>query len=197
MLAKMQNYIGETIRPHWCTSPPKDFGEKSHGKLKADEILSLFTFDLVVAVAQLFAKKWDFESHTRRYRIFQSTILLGVIVRITTSLRTTAWHASAFESCMLDYARLLRELFPKTNLKPNHHMAFHVPDLLMRFGPPRGWWMFPFERIIGRLQKIKTNNKPGECRDAIYTKSGLLTCVIYPRSKRINVARHILCGRKS
>lgn len=162
MLSQMQEFIQETKRPHWCTSPPKDFGEKSHGKLKADEISALFTFDVVVAVAQLLVKKTDFEKKTRNFKLFRATILLGTIVRITTSFRTSAWHVEAFQDIMKEYALLLRDLFPEMSLVPNHHMALHLPDLFMRFGPPRAWWAFPFERIIGRLQNIPTNNKAGK-----------------------------------
>ncbi|KAG2148241.1 uncharacterized protein EDB93DRAFT_1085087 [Suillus bovinus] len=32
----------------------------------------------------------------------------------------------------------------------------------MYYGPMHGWWMFPFERIIGALQKTNTNYKIGE-----------------------------------
>jgi hypothetical protein len=32
----------------------------------------------------------------------------------------------------------------------------------MRYGPVHGWWMFPFERVIGALQKTNTNYKIGK-----------------------------------
>ncbi|KAG2048976.1 hypothetical protein BDR06DRAFT_975564 [Suillus hirtellus] len=33
---------------------------------------------------------------------------------------------------------------------------------LLRYGPMHGWWMFPFERVIGGLQKTNMNYKIGE-----------------------------------
>jgi hypothetical protein len=33
--------------------------------------------------------------------------------------------------------------------------------MLLRFGPIHGWWMFPFERVIGLLQQFNTNSEMG------------------------------------
>jgi len=34
-------------------------------------------------------------------------------------------------------------------------------EYLRRFGPVHGWWTFPFERLIGMLERIPTNFKIG------------------------------------
>ncbi|KIJ09587.1 hypothetical protein PAXINDRAFT_87272, partial [Paxillus involutus ATCC 200175] len=44
----------------------------------------------------------------------------------------------------------------------NHHASLHMNEFLLRYGPMHGWWMFPFERIIGTLQKTNTNHKIGK-----------------------------------
>lgn len=73
---------------------------------------------------------------------------------------------------MRAYLASVRRLFPETNLVPNHHNALYIGEMLLRFGPAHGWWMFPFERLIGLLQKVNTNNKIGmNCA----THSGTLT----------------------
>jgi hypothetical protein len=41
-------------------------------------------------------------------------------------------------------------------------MAFHLHEYLILFGPVHAWWTFPFERIIGKLQRIPTSEKIGE-----------------------------------
>ncbi|KAK0493798.1 hypothetical protein EDD18DRAFT_1077960 [Armillaria luteobubalina] len=41
--------------------------------------------------------------------------------------------------------------------RPNVHAAFHLYNFLLSFGPVISWWCFPFECLIGSLQKINTN----------------------------------------
>ncbi|KAJ6484909.1 hypothetical protein C8R45DRAFT_829718 [Mycena sanguinolenta] len=41
------------------------------------------------------------------------------------------------------------------------HAAFHIYDFILLFGPVVDWWCFPFERLIGTLQKINTNDHVG------------------------------------
>jgi len=58
----------------------------------------------------------------------------------------------------------LYELHPHTaahRKRPNVHAAFHIYDFLLLFGPVMSWWTFPFEHLIGVLQRINTNNKIG------------------------------------
>jgi hypothetical protein len=88
-------------------------------------------------------------------------MLLAVAIRWGTSHKTSTTHAEQYMTNMHAYLTSLLELFPDMALRPNHHAALHLGPLLLRFGPTRGWWMFPFERVIGLLQKINTNNKMG------------------------------------
>ena len=60
------------------------------------------------------------------------------------------------------YLKTVLELCPNQQLHPIHHNALHLSKFLLRFGPVHGWWMFPFERLIGILQKINTNSKMGK-----------------------------------
>jgi hypothetical protein len=46
--------------------------------------------------------------------------------------------------------------------RQNPHAAFHIYDFLLLFGPALNWWCFPTERLIGKLQKLNTNGRPGE-----------------------------------
>jgi hypothetical protein len=38
-------------------------------------------------------------------------------------------------------------------------MATHLHDFLILFGPVRNWWTFPFERLIGHLQRLPQNHR--------------------------------------
>ena len=70
-------------------------------------------------------------------------------------------HAELYLKNMCSYLSGLKELFPEYTLHPNHHMALHLFDYLLLYGPVHSWWTFPFERLIGILQHISTNYKIG------------------------------------
>lgn len=65
---------------------------------------------------------------------------------------------------MKAYLDGLRELIPDYQFRPNHHMALHLPEYLTWFGPVHGWWTFPFERLIGLIQRLPNNSKMGRYR---------------------------------
>ncbi|KAJ4476287.1 hypothetical protein C8R41DRAFT_869747 [Lentinula lateritia] len=44
---------------------------------------------------------------------------------------------------------------------PTHHLAFHIFDGMNNFSGVRNWWLFPFENLIGKLQRIPTNHITG------------------------------------
>lgn len=154
--------IMQTRRPVWQESPPPHLGTKSQGKLKADQWRTFIEFDLPVTLVQL----WVTDSATagndnRQYKIVENTMHLAIALRWATTHHTSQGHVDEYMHHMRAYLRTLRELFPAKSLKPNHHNALYLGEMLLRFGPARGWWMFPFERVIGLLQKFNTNNKMG------------------------------------
>ncbi|KAK0211557.1 hypothetical protein IW262DRAFT_1280913 [Armillaria fumosa] len=75
---------------------------------------------------------------------------------------------------MKKWADGLFEIHPHTkaqNSKPNVHASFHLYDFLLLFGPVYSWWTFPFERLIGTLQKINTNDHVGGALEATVLQS--------------------------
>ncbi|KAG6805757.1 hypothetical protein H0H93_004167 [Arthromyces matolae] len=46
----------------------------------------------------------------------------------------------------------------KHKKRPNVHASLHLEEFLLLFGPVTSWWCFPFERLIGQIQKINTND---------------------------------------
>lgn len=166
-------HLRETLkginRPSWQRAPPSNLGEAAHGKLKADQWRTCMEFDLPVFLAQA----WSSDSEPadsknmkvrRRRKLVESTMLLAMAIRWGTSHRTSRTHADQYTKCMEGYLKTLIELYPTIDLRPSHHAALHIGECLLRFGPMHGWWMFPFERVIGHLQKYNTSNKAGECR---------------------------------
>jgi hypothetical protein len=166
-LKQLQKDIDSTIRPEYRQAPPRDLGNPGHGKLKADQWKTSIEFDIPVSIAQLWSKETsppgqDQDVTARRDQVFQSIMHLAVAMCWGTSYRTSGHHSQLFEENMTEYLQLLLELYPNIQFRPNHHVALHVGPLLTQLGPVHSWWMFPFERVIGILQKINTNSKMGK-----------------------------------
>lgn len=70
-------------------------------------------------------------------------------------------RAEAIEIHLKKYLSEIRELFPDARPSTNQHVSLHLPFFLKQFGPVHSWWTFPFERLIGVLQQLPTNNKSG------------------------------------
>ncbi|KAF5315994.1 hypothetical protein D9758_018719 [Tetrapyrgos nigripes] len=68
----------------------------------------------------------------------------------------------------------LRTIHPHTREHaphPNIHAAGHIYDFLIRYGPILNWWCFLFERLVGALQKINTNDNIGGVMESTIIKS--------------------------
>jgi hypothetical protein len=161
-LRQIRKDIASTIRPGWQTGPPPNFGSPAHGKPKADQWRSSIEFDIPVSLVQLWAACADILDDDRRQKLVESTMFLATAIRWATSYRTSQRHADEYMKNMRAYLKSLCDLFPEMKLRPNHHNALYLGEFLLRFGPVHGWWMFPFERLIGLLQKVNTNKKMGK-----------------------------------
>jgi hypothetical protein len=179
-LANIRKHIGETTRPSWMNKPPKNLGEASHGKLKADEWRMCMEFDLPVSLAQQWSVTTDGLSHgeklqQRRRDLLESTFLLASATRVASSHTTSELHAILYTNLMHKYLTSIKKLISTPKLRPNHHMALHLGKFLLRFGPMHGWWMFPFERVIGILQHINTNSRQGKESTCFQHKNSTFT----------------------
>jgi hypothetical protein len=76
--------------------------------------------------------------------------------------------ADGYLSSIHHYVDGLNRLHPDVQLHSIHHMAFHVYDFLRLFGPVHSWWCFPFERLIGKLQRTTHNHRFGELEGTIH-----------------------------
>ncbi|KAJ7820136.1 hypothetical protein B0H13DRAFT_382951, partial [Mycena leptocephala] len=56
-------------------------------------------------------------------------------------------------------------------LTPNFHLATHTDLFIWAFGPGYAWWVFPFERHLGRLGRFKTNGHSGGELEATMMRS--------------------------
>jgi hypothetical protein len=74
----------------------------------------------------------------------------------------TPIRATSFRSHIVAWINDLKKLHPHANHHTYHHLAVHIYDFLLLFGPVQSWWCFPFERLIGLLQRLPHNHKFGE-----------------------------------
>ncbi|RDX47419.1 hypothetical protein OH76DRAFT_1456796 [Lentinus brumalis] len=147
VLRELQKDIKQAFLPSWLEKPPSNIGEASHGKLKADHWRTLCTVSMVITLEE-----------TEALECFMHLV---AAVDLATRRTMSADRANAYDSHMEMYLRRLRTLY-NANLTPNHHLALHLKDFLLLFGPTHGWWAFPFERYNGLLQRLKTNSKPSD-----------------------------------
>ena len=163
-LKSIQNDIASTVRPRWHAAPPANLGHVSHGKLKADEWRSCFEFDIPVSLLRIETQRIASGKQTDEYRakLVHSTFLLAIAIRWATSNRTSTKHIEGYTTAIKNYLKMLKDLRPNQRFRPNHANALLIGNYLRLYGPVRGWWMFPFERVIGELQRSNTNNKLGE-----------------------------------
>ncbi|KAG2073508.1 hypothetical protein BDR04DRAFT_1010610 [Suillus decipiens] len=147
-------------RPSWHWGSPKNLGDAEHGKLKAEQWRLAIEFDLPVTLIKL----WGVNSggEERKQKLAHSTMLLTMAIRWGMLHVTSTHHTQQYRKYMKAYLECIRDVFPGHSFCPNHHACLHIDEFLLRYGPMHGWWMFPFERIIGGLQKTITNHKIGE-----------------------------------
>ncbi|PPR02024.1 hypothetical protein CVT26_008718 [Gymnopilus dilepis] len=174
--------LEQMLTPSWVTSVPSRLGQPSHGKLKADQWRVLGTTHLAISLVRLWALTETNDARSRRcYELLHVTQCLISAIIVASSHTVTTGSAETYLTYMLEYLNGIKRLFPEYRLKPNHHMALHVHKYLLLFGPMHSWWTFPFERLVGGLQRVPHNGKPSEMEGTIaraYTRMGNLQRLI-------------------
>ncbi|MBW0542284.1 hypothetical protein O181_081999 [Austropuccinia psidii MF-1] len=66
-----------------------------------------------------------------------------------------------FSQAYNTYQTTSNVLFPNVRTTPNHHYAMHIPKQVSRWGPLNGISKYGGERLVGILQKLKTNSLNG------------------------------------
>jgi len=92
------------------------------------------------------------------------TMALVQAVHIACARSMTIKWAVAYRSFIGIWVSELKIHHPSVDHRPNCHMSIHIYEFLLSFGRVHSWWCFPFERLIGQLQRLPTNNKFGACR---------------------------------
>lgn len=157
-------------RPAHIPSVPKNFGEAKAGSIKANEWKWLSILHIPVALVI----RWgdndglpppvDDSDAGYLLKALDHTMALFQATMIACRQVMTTDRAEAYRRQMEYWTENLWPLFPHVrggNSRPNIHAGFHIYDFLLLFGPVMSWWCFPFERLIGVIQKINTNDHKG------------------------------------
>jgi hypothetical protein len=161
----VQQVVRTTAVPTWFQSVPSTVGDAAAGTLKAAEWRSLATLYLPLALVSIWG---DGTSHSSQEvaqtlrKLLDHTMILCIATQLTCSRTMTPNHNQLIRRCLSTYVEQLKTLYPRFAPRPNHHMAQHIPDFLDDFGPVHSWWCFPFENLIGVLQRLPHNHKSGE-----------------------------------
>ena len=158
-LGRVHEVIRNTSMPLWFTSVPKNFGDQAAGTIKADEWRSLITVYIPIVLISL----WGADTPQADLKlILDNTMDLVSAVYLACSRAMSSERAVAYCLCIANYVGNLKHIHPTFGLRPNHHASFHIYDYLVLFGPVHSWWTFPFERLIGILQRLSSNHKHSE-----------------------------------
>lgn len=162
----IQEVIKNTSTPSWVNSVPKNYGEANAGTIKADEWRILSTIYLPIAFTTL----WGYENgrypgkNNHTLQILDHTMALFQAVIIMCSDAMSVDRATRYRELIKHWIADLHRLHPETlkhKNRDNVHAALHLYDFAILFGPVMSWWCFPFERLIGTLQDINTNDRVG------------------------------------
>lgn len=155
-LLQIWSCITSVTIPTWVQRPPSNLGEKSHGKLKAHEYLTLFTVILPLVLAEIWHGNDPSELKQQHFLLL---VHLVSATNIISSFKTSNVEADLYSQHYAQYWLYIQTLFPSVREKPNHHYATHNADMLKYWGPVAAISEFPGERTNGDLQQVKTNRR--------------------------------------
>lgn len=155
VLSEYQDDWDNTMLPDGLPGAPRMLGYVSGGKLKADELRMAFHVHFTITLVRI----WSKEESPRYRKLLENFVDLVTATSLIARHSTNAEARAKIQDHLVKYLTSLQELFPQENLHPNHHLSLHIVELLELFGPPSAWWAFAFERYIGILRNINTNNK--------------------------------------
>jgi len=146
--------ISETIIPDYIDRPPKNLGDSSHGKLKSDTWIKLFTIFIPLAAIQV----WRLGGDGQLENLFSLVSLVNLASAYSISSRQSA---SLLEHVHA-YRRSLAELHPHLKVVPIQHLAYHLSEDMDLVGSISSLATWAGERLNRELGLSKTNGHIGE-----------------------------------
>lgn len=164
LLRRIQRTAVEVVSPSWVENPPRDFGLAVAGTLKANTWRTISEIHGPLSMLSL----WKIESPLASDDAEDMADVLKTSMHLTCAnlwmakRNLTADRRDHFLHHLTQHIEGLKENFPGY-IFPAHHLAFHIYNFMEDFSGVRHWWLFPFENLIGKLQRTPINHKPGMC----------------------------------
>lgn len=170
MLGLYRSINKRTILPTHVKRGPEGLGDAGFGSLTADEWNTVCLILLPLTLVPLWIKK---PPQSREKKLLDNFCHLVAALRLAGKRSTSQEIAALFDQHYKEYLHGVKALFPGQHLNPNHHMFGHTPEVLMQYGPVRGWAAWAFEFLNGLAQKIHTNHKEGKSNSIRYMRRSL------------------------
>ena len=85
--------------------------------------------------------------------------LLCNIVTIICQPILTEDNLTCLYRLLHDHHTAYCRFYGKFRVTVNYHMALHMPEVILDYGPPHAFWCFAYERMNGILASTPTNNR--------------------------------------
>lgn len=154
-MARIHNCLADAVIPSWIDQPPTNLGEKSHGKIKADQWFILFSVFLPLILPEIWVST---PISTDKSLLLDNFYHLVTCTNIVCAYLVTPDSPEQYLQHNIKYQKSSEILFQNTGSHPNHHYAMHNADLMKFWGPLVRLGEFAGEQHNGNLQNIKTNN---------------------------------------
>ncbi|KAJ2911519.1 hypothetical protein MD484_g8896, partial [Candolleomyces efflorescens] len=154
-MAAIHKCLSKMVVPSWVARPPTNLGEASHGKLKADEWLILFTVFLPAVIPEIWLAN---DGSKRKSDLLENFHDLLTCTNIICAHTASAEQADKYLDHYIRYRSSTKDIFQNSSSRPNHHYAMHNADLMKFWGPLMKVSEYRYESHNGSLQRIKTNN---------------------------------------
>ncbi|MBW0516432.1 hypothetical protein O181_056147 [Austropuccinia psidii MF-1] len=172
VINRLKKRLNEVVVPEGICCIPVGIGTASNGKLKENEWLVLFSIYLPLTILDIF---WDSGPKTHLLLIKISALIQ--YTQIVEGQSVTQEDGQLVSQDYNTYQTTSNVLFPNVRTTPNHHYAMHMPKQLSRWGPLNGISEYDGERLVGILQKLKSNSLNGaSTRIDKYFPKTLLCC---------------------
>lgn len=155
----MSNIVLPPGLPHL----PPNLGESKHGKLSAKQWHALFVYIIPLVIFEMYVDNVaSMNIESNRSQVLLNTSQLVHCTNIVFAQYFKPADVKRFEKHYQNYSDKVGTLFRSVKFQPNHHFALHILEQMQAWSPLRGVAEFGGERLIGFLQKLRTNNKIGE-----------------------------------
>jgi hypothetical protein len=162
VMRHLTQVIKDTVTPSSMCSVPWNFGDAAAGSLKADKWRTMFTIYIPITLITLWGKRLSHNKPDSKREALDHTMALASAITLVCKNTMTLACAADYRSCLKTWLQDLQQLYSHIGGRTNNHIALHIYQFLLLFGPIRSWWCFPFERVNGQLQRQPSNHKFGK-----------------------------------